>query len=213
MYIKVPTSVHKSETFLSPILGMKSRFDVTLKRSTYNIMSICFHLLSPTALDNPFMRRRRVSYIFKINKTMTQHRSCKRGVIQYLGGVLYGPDYTISFSLHLCPCVLLACSERNHSEPCEGHQCVMEPVSDCSAHTGQQASTNVLYGQARRHVWGVDWSGKREVKGVNWRHLNNLFCEIIFCLQHWILSYITLNCVLTKKLLSKNEIVTSKRYW
>lgn len=34
-------------------------------------------------------------------------------------------------------CLLLTCSERNHPEPCEGHQCVMEPVADGCAHTGQ----------------------------------------------------------------------------
>lgn len=32
--------------------------------------------------------------------------------------------------------VLLTCSERNHPEPREGHQCVMEPVADGRAHTG-----------------------------------------------------------------------------
>lgn len=34
-------------------------------------------------------------------------------------------------------CLLLTCSERNHPEPCEGHQCVMEPVADGCAYTGQ----------------------------------------------------------------------------
>lgn len=46
--------------------------------------------------------------------------------------------------------------EGDHPEPGESHQGVVEPVADGRAHAGQQAGADVLDGQPRGHVWGVD---------------------------------------------------------
>lgn len=59
------------------------------------------------------------------------------------------------------------CCERHHAQPGKGHQCVVEPVSDGCSNTGDQPRKDVLDGQARRHVWRVDWRMERQDQ-VRW---------------------------------------------